>query len=199
MKSIFCKVAFLAAAFVVVLSAARLTAYADGGVVRVVPDSPYWFHTYDPSINNLTNPTFFGQNTVQKFELSGDISVGNAEYVMILHPEFYPEPDEPKPSVTTTAIEKFLVWNNDEENPAYVPCLDGTMAIFPRNYRMGPTASGDYYLQFDVGFRMLSSNSTPITNFEWCPVYFKIPVISGDIIENPAIPDEEFVGGMGGF
>ncbi|MDR3165129.1 MAG: hypothetical protein LBU13_06090 [Synergistaceae bacterium] len=187
MKNIFCRIAFLMLALVVVLSIAGLTAYANGEV-GIVPDNP-WYLGIDSITGELTNQPFFGQNTVQSYVVSGD------ECVLILHPEFYPESDEPRTALVQSAIEKILVWNGS----SYVPCLDGTMAVVSSDDIQTTHPAEQKYLRFDVLFLMMDARTGEIlTDIRWPNAYFKIPEILGEI-GAPAVSDEEFVGGLGGW
>jgi hypothetical protein len=187
LKSIFGKIAFLALTLTVALSAANVLAYADGEV-GVVPGNPCWYLSIDDG--KLANAPFFGQNTVQDY-ISED-----AQIVLILHPEFYPEPDEPDTAVVATAITDFLVW--DREDGEYKPCTKGTVAFVPAEYAQ-ETDVGEWYLQFQVSFDMFSEKlGEIIKTIYWEPAYFKIPEISDDVRlpAVPEVPEEEFEGGI---
>ena len=190
MKNIFCKIAFLALAFVAVIAAAAAPAYA-GEIVRVVPENP-WYRGIDVTTGELVDPPFFGQNTVQDFLHIGTLSI------LTLHPEFYPEPDEPNTSVVSTAIEEMEVWYPNEGE--YRPCLSGTQAINPSECVLeteGPIYNEKYF-NFRVTFHMYAERTgATISYFTWSDLYFKIPDISVPSDPEEAPEEEEFEGGIG--
>jgi hypothetical protein len=185
MKSIIGKILFLAIAFTVVLSAAKVVASADGEV-GVVPDNPCWYLSIKDGA--LADAPFFGQNTVQDY-------ISEDRHVLILHPEFYPEPDEPETAVVSTAITDFLVY--DLNTDSYVSCLRGTIAFVPAEYTQ-ETDAGARFLQFRVSFDMFSENlEETIETIYWEDAYFKIPSVPvPPLPELPTAPEVEFEGGF---
>lgn len=189
MKSNFSKIAVVVLTVAALLGAARLTAYADGAsvygwiggyeepdangpeIVGLDPGEP-WYRSVTSS--DLTDPPFFGQNTVTNYIVSGDVSPDvspNAEHVLVLHPEFYPEWEEERKSLLVSTITNFEVWDGN----AYVDCLDNDLGIVPYDYQQ-ITSTGEAYLRCKVGFEMLSMyQSRPIYKVNWGNMYFKIP------------------------
>jgi hypothetical protein len=184
MKNNLRKIAFLALALAAAVSTAKLTAaHADGEVVGIVPPNPSWY--LEIASNDLTNEPFFGQNTIQDYITSGD------KCVLIIHPEFYPEPDEPDTALVSSAIVDFLVKN---PNGSYEQCLHGGEAVVSRDYIQTITDTQVRYLQFKVGFQMFSEFlHQPIWYVDWEDAYFKIPSEQ----ESEEAEIEEFVGGFG--
>jgi hypothetical protein len=186
MKSNFSKIAVVVLTVAALLGAARLTAYADGasvygwiggyeeldanglGTVGIDPGDQPWYRSV--ASGDLTDPPFFGQNTVMEYIVSGDVSP-NAEHVLVLHTEFYPEWEDERKALISSSITGFEVW----DGTGYVDCLDGGLGIVPYGYQQF-TSTGEAYLRCRVGFVMISEvQGRPIHKVNWDDMYFKIP------------------------
>ncbi|MDR3165169.1 MAG: hypothetical protein LBU13_06290 [Synergistaceae bacterium] len=196
MKSNFHKIAVMVLAIAALSLSAGLTAHADSasgygyiggyeepaanspGTVGLDPGEP-WYRTV--TSNDLTNPPFFGQNTVVGYLVSGDVPA-NAEHILELHPEFYPDWEKEKEALIESSIVGFWVWDGTK----YVNCLNGSLGIVPYEYRQNIPGTNVFYLRCNVRFVMSSQlQSRPIYDANWENMYFKIPQLS-PLPEEPA-------------
>jgi hypothetical protein len=194
MKSSFCKIAVLVLAAAALWGAASPAARAAGygyvggyeeepanalGTVGVDPGEP-WYRSV--ASGDFTDPPFFGQNTVKEYIVSGDVST-DAQHVLVLHPEFYPEWEDENAALVVSSITNFEVWNGT----AYVDCLDGGLGVVPYNYQQLITGTANkYYLRCNVRFVMISKNQGRVIHeVQWNDMYFKIPQLPS-LSEEPA-------------
>jgi hypothetical protein len=153
--------------FAVVLASVCTSAAsaAPGGVTR----PPYWYTVIDSS-GHFSNPTVDPdtQNSAQWTIFD----VNNQEFMMTLHPNYYPSNDNQYTAQETTVIQDMQVYNPIREQ--YEDCLYDGLFIVPREY-MQFTSAGLPYLQFNVIFvKYDNKTGNKAATYTYTPAYFDL-------------------------